>query len=1001
MSPSVGEALLHGLLIIEWGILLYFLLLSSFYGLLLMSAVLDIRPHLQKERGENRHRLLKSEIVPRITLLAPAYNEAKTIAESLRALLGIQYPNLEVIVINDGSKDETLRVLHDQFGLSAVHPIYRHQLHTEPVRALYRSTIHPNLVVVDKENGGKADSLNAGLNIASNELVCAIDADTLVEPDALQRMVRPFIESNEVVAAGGTVRPVNGATVKGGRVVRVHVPRRPMAGVQVVEYLRAFLFGRLGWNRLGGNMIISGAFGLFRRDAVIHVGGYVHDTVGEDMELVVRLRRVGYEERHPRRVIFIPAPVAWTEVPESIYVLGSQRDRWHRGLADVLWRHRRLFFNPSYGALGLLVFPYFVFGELLAPVIEAMGLIIMVSIMALGEMDLSFACLFFLVAYGYGILLSLAALTIEEFTFYRTATLVDRIWLILWCLFENIGFRQLTIYWRLRGLVKYARGSRDWGVMTRRGFPNARAAARLLISLAAVPAMVAAHEIPRVVVGTGTVSYQGSVPIAVQQLDVVYIVGREPTLVFKTAPDPVAPRRIRPVELRVNLLDHILDVRSEPGCELLREVSTAVLTVRTVGPGDLPCPILFAVAQAGTRLDLLSYQSMTLRGSVSVPISITLVDSRTAWRDIRSLLEQRPGQFDVTVPLMSGAKEIDLRDVTMVAVIPQQGGVVLRFDELSVARWQPPPQAHRRIGFWVWDYREATTQRSTLVEVCRSLQCGRLVVQMPALDDPEEIWLRYVALLQTIQRQGIEAFALDGYPEAILDARPLLKKVERLREVMHGQLPAGVQLDIEPYLLDGFLNDPQGYEKYLETHAQVKRALAGQARLSIVMPFWLTSQALRNRSVAFAAMDLADEVAIMSYRTDLAELRGLVEDQLSYADLIGLPVWLAVETQSLPLEKHVRLAHVARRDLATAYLDRTNKRLVFAPPSGGDERDWFRIVGRTTVRPERLTFSGRSRREVDAMIRGLDLTLPNRSFAGVLIHDYPGFLALPATKDDP
>jgi cellulose synthase/poly-beta-1,6-N-acetylglucosamine synthase-like glycosyltransferase len=1001
MTPGVAQALLNALLTIEWVILLYFFLLSSFYGLLLMSAVLDIRPHLQKERGENRRRLLKSEIAPRITLLAPAYNEAKTIAESLRALLGIQYPNLEVIVINDGSKDETLGVLHDQFGLSAVHPIYRQQLHTKPVRALYRSTIHPNLVVVDKENGGKADSLNAGLNIAANELVCAIDADTLIEPDALQRMVRPFIESNEVVAAGGTVRPVNGALVKGGRVVTVHVPRRPMAGVQVVEYLRAFLFGRLGWNRLGGNMIISGAFGLFRREAVIHAGGYLHDTVGEDMELVVRLRRVGYEERQPQRVIFIPDPVAWTEVPESLDVLGNQRDRWHRGLADVLWRHRRLFFNPSYGALGLLVFPYFVFGELLAPVIEATGLIIMISITALGEMDPSFACLFFLVAYGYGILLSLAALTIEEFTFHRTATLMDRVWLVIWCLFENIGFRQFTVYWRLRGLIKYARGSRDWGAMTRRGFSNTGATVRLLLGLAAVPATVAAHEVSPAVVGTGAVSFQENVPMAVQEVDVIYVSGREPRLVLKAAADPPAPRRIRPSGSRVNILDHIVDVRSEPGCKILREPSTAVLTVRTVGPGDRPCPVLFAVAQTGTRLDLLSYQSLTLRGSVSAPISVTLADSRTNWRGIQSLLEQRPGRFDVTLPLMPGAKGIDLRDVTMVAVVPQHSDVVLQLDELSVATGQAAPKPHRRIGFWVWDYREATAQGSSLLDVCQSFQCSRLAVQMPALGDPEEIWLRYAGLLQAAQRQDIEAFALDGYPEAVLDARPLLKKVERLRKVMQGQLPAGVQLDIEPYLLDAFLNDARGYEKYLEAHAQVKRALGGQARLSIVMPFWLTSQTAHNRAVAFAAMDLADEVAIMSYRTDLAELRDLVEDQLRYADLIDLPVWLAVETQPLPLEEHVRLEHVTRRGLATAYLDRAGKRLVFAPPSGGDEQDWFRIVQRTTVRPERLTFSGRPRRDVDAMIQRLDQTLPNRSFSGVLIHDYPGFLALPAIKEDP
>ncbi|MGD9725611.1 MAG: glycosyltransferase [Nitrospiraceae bacterium] len=470
MTHIIGEELLNCLLLVEWMILVYFFFLSSFYALLLTSAVLDIGPHLQKERGENRRRLLGSDIVPRITLLAPAYNEAKTIADRLRALLGLQYPSLEVIVVNDGSKDTTLQVLIDQFELVAVHPIYEHRLQTKPLRALYRSKLHPNLVVADKDNGGKADSLNVGLNIASHELVCAIDADTLIEPDALQRIVRPFIESDTVVAAGGTIRPVNGALVKGGRVVRVHTPHRLLAGVQVVEYLRAFLFGRLGWNRLGGNMIISGAFGLFRREAVIRAGGYLHDTVGEDMELIVRLRRVGCESHESQRVVFIPDPVAWTEVPESFRVLGNQRDRWHRGLADVLWRHRRHFFNPSYGALGLVVFPYFVFGELLAPVIEALGLLIMGLIVAFDDMNGSFMLLFFLIAYGYGILLSFASLVIEEFTFHRTESFTDRLWLVLWCVIENIGLRQVTVYWRLRGLVKYARGRQDWGVMDRRGF---------------------------------------------------------------------------------------------------------------------------------------------------------------------------------------------------------------------------------------------------------------------------------------------------------------------------------------------------------------------------------------------------------------------------------------------------------------------------------------------------------------------------------------------------
>ncbi|HXV69674.1 MAG TPA: hypothetical protein VD738_12205, partial [Nitrospira sp.] len=212
--------------------------------------------------------------------------------------------------------------------------------------------------------------------------------------------------------------------------------------------------------------------------------------------------------------------------------------------------------------------------------------------------------------------------------------------------------------------------------------------------------------------------------------------------------------------------------------------------------------------------------------------------------------------------------------------------------------------------------------------------------------------------------------------------------------------PAGFQFDIEPYLLDGFFNDPRGFANYLETHARVKRALAGQARLSVVMPFWLTAQSIHNRAVAFAVMDLADEVAIMSYRTDLEELRGLAEDTLRYADLVGIPVWLALETRPLPLEEHVRLQRVNRRELATAHLDRPKRQLVFLPPSGGESRDWFRVVQRTTVRPERLTFAGQPRRQIESMIQALDHTVPNRAFTGVLIHDYTGFFALPQEQKD-
>ena len=336
--------------------------------------------------------------------------------------------------------------------------------------ALYRSLRHANLVVVNKLNGGKADALNVGLNLASGELVCAIDADTLIERGALVRLMRPMLVDPEVVATGGTIRPVNAVVTRYGRIVDVNVPRTWLAGIQVVEYLRAFLLGRLGLNRLGGNLIISGAFGLFRREPMIAAGGWLHDTVGEDMELVVRLRRLGYERGTASDVVFVPDPTAWTEVPESVGVLGRQRDRWHRGLTDTLWRHRRLIGNPRYGAMGLVVFPYFVIVELLAPIVEALGLVMLAASLAVGLVDKTFAILFFALAVGIGLVLSVATLLLDQTSFMRYRKPADLGWLLWWAVVENVGYRQLSVYWRVRGLVKYMRGRSDWGAMTRKGF---------------------------------------------------------------------------------------------------------------------------------------------------------------------------------------------------------------------------------------------------------------------------------------------------------------------------------------------------------------------------------------------------------------------------------------------------------------------------------------------------------------------------------------------------
>lgn len=455
-------------------VLIYFFAVNGFYTLLLVMARLEMSSHLREGWGEPRWKVLGSEIAPRITMLAPAFNEEATIAQSLRAFLSHYYPSLEVVVVSDGSKDKTMDVLISEFDLVPVEAIYRKTIETGALKALYRSKVFANLVVIDKVNGGKADALNLGLQLASGELICAMDADTLVEPDALQKIVRPFLTDESVVAVGGTIRVVNECTVEEGHLKFVRAPRTALAGFQTVEYLRAFLLGRLGWNRLGGNLIISGAFGLFDKEAVLKAGGYLHETVGEDMELVVRLMRTSREEGKPRRVAFVPDPVAWTEVPESTRILSRQRDRWHRGLADVLWRHRKMFMNPRYGIMGVFSVPSFWLIELAAPIVEALGLVGLVVGILCGAINLPFAVLFFLTAYGYGVLLSIACILLDELSFHRYQNFSDSLVLIGWALLENLGYRQMTVYWRLQGLVKFMKGNRAWGVMERKGFAGAK-----------------------------------------------------------------------------------------------------------------------------------------------------------------------------------------------------------------------------------------------------------------------------------------------------------------------------------------------------------------------------------------------------------------------------------------------------------------------------------------------------------------------------------------------
>src|SRR3989449_3394814 len=465
-------------------ILVYFLVLNSFYALLLILSIPEIWEQTRLAEDEDFQRLMQSDALPPITILVPAYNESATIEASVTAILTLEYRNYEVVVVNDGSRDDTLEQLRHAFDLYEIPRIYPEMIPTKPLRALYRSRSRSRLLVLDKENGGKADSLNAAINASRFPLVIAVDADTLIEPDALLRLTRPFLLGRQIAAVGGTVRVANNCTVKDGRVSDARVSTHPLPGIQVVEYLRAFLFGRLGWNRLGGNLIISGAFGLFRKEYIMAVGGYQTSSIVEDLDLVVRMHRYLRTNKIKYEMPFIPDPVAWTEVPESFKILSRQRERWHRGLIAAMWQYKGMLLNPRYGRVGLLAMPFFAFGEMLAPVIEVLGYIITAAGLAFGLVNVSFALLFILVAWGYGMLLSIWAVVLEEVSFRRYRRFIDLFRLLLFASLENFGYRQMTVWWRLKAFVNVAKGVHVWGDMARKGFGKPSVAALLTLCLA-------------------------------------------------------------------------------------------------------------------------------------------------------------------------------------------------------------------------------------------------------------------------------------------------------------------------------------------------------------------------------------------------------------------------------------------------------------------------------------------------------------------------------------
>jgi cellulose synthase/poly-beta-1,6-N-acetylglucosamine synthase-like glycosyltransferase len=459
------------LTIFEQVIIGYFLTINSVYLMLIIGALIYVRKQMLHSKIAEPDALFKTDLFKSISILVPAYNESHNIVESVESLLKLEYPEYHIIVVNDGSSDDTLQQLIDHFDLTETQIYYEKEVDHQNIRATYRTEKNDTLTVIDKENGGKADALNAGINVAETDLICSIDADSILEQDVLKKLIQTFVEHKNTVAAGGVVRVINGCTMDNREIKQIHTPKNFLARLQSVEYIRAFLFGRVGWDYFKSLLIVSGAFGIFDRKAVIKVGGYLTDTVGEDIELIVRLHSHHLQNDEVYQIRFLPEPICWTEVPTDYNSLRNQRNRWHRGLADSIWRHKYMLFNPKYKHIGLFVMPFFLIFELLGPLVQLISYIYLVTMFVFtAYFNLSFVLLFLALSIVYGMIISLVAVLAEEIAFKTYDDFKDIVILSFFSFVENLGYRQIHAWWQLIGLIDFLKGKKSWGKMVRKGF---------------------------------------------------------------------------------------------------------------------------------------------------------------------------------------------------------------------------------------------------------------------------------------------------------------------------------------------------------------------------------------------------------------------------------------------------------------------------------------------------------------------------------------------------
>lgn len=455
-------------------ILAYAILIMSSYLILAYLSAKELKEYMKKNSFVDYEVLLSSELAPALSLIAPAYNEGFTIEENVRSLLSLNYNNYQVIVVNDGSKDNSMDILIKSYELIPAELDFQQRIPTKKVRGIYMSknAAFKKLVVIDKENGGKADALNVGINIAQNPYVVCIDVDCILDKDSLLKLAKPFLESHgkRVIATGGVVRIANQCVIRDGRLAEVNIPDKMLPRIQVLEYLRAFLLGRMAWERLDGLLLISGAFGAFDKEIALLAGGYNTKTVGEDMELVVRMRRYMLENKLPYTVSYIPDPLCWTEAPESAEIFKKQRSRWMRGTIETLRIHKKMFMNPRYKLLGMVSVPYWTFFEFLAPFIEFTGLLITLFLIVTGQLSWHFFFLLLLFVYFFAIMFSVLALYAEERTYHKYRKRRDFGKMLVAAFIEPVYFHPITVYAALKGYIEKIRGKKTWGEMTRKGF---------------------------------------------------------------------------------------------------------------------------------------------------------------------------------------------------------------------------------------------------------------------------------------------------------------------------------------------------------------------------------------------------------------------------------------------------------------------------------------------------------------------------------------------------